>query len=157
MSTHGPSARPTEDDDLARLTEAMMLGAELLRQARRGDVQMVPGLEPIHLEVLGSLYRNGPMALTALAGDTATQLSTISRRVSRLEELGLVVKRPDVKDRRVQVAELTDAGTEAMLRVMRQRRDLVHRVVADWDAADVRLFGALLERLTAQLSLNRLR
>lgn len=53
--------------------------------------------------------------MSELAGFANGSLSRLSHVVKRLEKRGFVVRRPDVEDGRITVAELTDAGYEQVV------------------------------------------
>jgi DNA-binding MarR family transcriptional regulator len=53
--------------------------------------------------------------MSDLAGFANGSLSRLSHVVKRLEKRGFVVRRPDVEDGRITVAELTDAGYEQLV------------------------------------------
>ncbi|MEV6417232.1 MarR family transcriptional regulator [Kribbella sp. NPDC051718] len=53
--------------------------------------------------------------MSELAGFANGSLSRLSHVVKRLEKRGFVVRRPDVEDGRITVAELTDAGWEQVV------------------------------------------
>ncbi len=81
------------------------------------------------------------MAMRALANTLSCDASNVTGLVDRLEERGLVVRRPSAQDRRVKELQLTPAGSRlrsALLRRMsaqshplsrlslRQQRELVN-------------------------------
>jgi DNA-binding MarR family transcriptional regulator len=91
--------------------------ARLLR--RQGDT----GLSPSQLSALTSVDNHGPMTLGALADHERVAPPTVTKVVSKLEELGLVVRRADPSDRRVARVSISDAGA-ALLGEVRQRKDV---------------------------------
>ncbi|WP_245597109.1 MarR family winged helix-turn-helix transcriptional regulator [Jiangella gansuensis] len=81
------------------------------------------------LSALGVLERKGPMPVGELAACERVRPPSMTRTVSALEELGLVVRGPQPADRRVAVVRITEAGL-ARTAADRKRRDawLTHRL-----------------------------
>lgn len=89
--------------------------ANLLRTDTR-KISAGRGLQPIQLEALRYLshcnrYSNTPAAVTDYLGLTK---GTVSQTLGVLEAVGLLEKRPDVKDRRVIHLVLTEAGRQTV-------------------------------------------
>jgi DNA-binding MarR family transcriptional regulator len=72
--------------------------------------------------------------------------STVSRQVAALERAGLIERRVDPEDHRVQVLQLTEAGTRILAQVTDSRRIAFRERLADWPAADLERFAAYLVR-----------
>jgi DNA-binding MarR family transcriptional regulator len=71
------------------------------------------GLEPWEFDVLAALRRQGPpyeLSPGALLRTTLVTSGTMTNRVDRLEEAGLVRRRPDPDDKRGILVTLTPAG-----------------------------------------------
>jgi DNA-binding MarR family transcriptional regulator len=71
------------------------------------------GLEPWEFDVLAALRREGPpyeLSPGALLRTTLVTSGTMTNRVDRLEQAGLVRRRPDPHDRRGVLVTLTAAG-----------------------------------------------
>jgi DNA-binding MarR family transcriptional regulator len=71
------------------------------------------GLEPWEFDVLAALRREGPpyeLSPGALLRTTLVTSGTMTNRVNRLEEAGLVRRRPDPHDKRGVLVTLTTAG-----------------------------------------------
>jgi DNA-binding MarR family transcriptional regulator len=96
------------------------------------------GLEEWGFDVLAALRRTGaPYQLSpgALIRETLVTSATITHRVDRLTERGLVSRAPDPRDGRGVVVSLTAAG-----------RDLVDRALELLVAAEERLLAPLSQR-----------
>ena len=90
------------------------LGGLLRARARRQGLGL--GLQPVHLQVLDYLSRcnrfsNTPAALTAYLQATK---GTVSQSLKLLEGRGLLLRTPDVDDRRVLRLSLTEAGRQVL-------------------------------------------
>ena len=71
------------------------------------------GLEPWEFDVLAALRREGPpyeLSPGALLRTTLVTSGTMTNRVDRLEQAGLVRRRPDPHDKRGVLVTLTEAG-----------------------------------------------
>jgi DNA-binding MarR family transcriptional regulator len=82
-----------------------------------------------------------------LAELAARDYTTVSRQVAKLESLGLVTRRPGLRDRRVREAVITPAGLRMTGALDAAREEIVSLLLADWDKKDVRDLGRLLRRL----------
>jgi len=103
------------------------------------EVYKVHGLTAASFDVLATLRRSGaPYALSpsALIGWTMVTSGTMTNRLDRLEQAGLIERRANPEDGRGSVVALTGAGFE-----------LIDRVVSDHVANQHRLIAALPETL----------
>ncbi|HWD81583.1 MAG TPA: MarR family transcriptional regulator [Kribbella sp.] len=64
------------------------------------------------LSVLHTLHRNGPLRLTALLPTEQLRQPALTSLVAKLEDDGLVQRRPDPSDGRASLLSLTPAGQE---------------------------------------------
>jgi DNA-binding MarR family transcriptional regulator len=86
--------------------------ARHLDRARRAAFA-AHGLETWEFDVLTALRRQGPpyqLSPGALLRATLVTSGTMTNRIDRLAEAGLVVRRPDARDKRGVLVELTQAG-----------------------------------------------
>jgi DNA-binding MarR family transcriptional regulator len=97
--------------------------------------------------LLVRLEEHGELRVSALAESVHADISTVSRHVAALVELGWVEKRRDPDDGRASTLAITDEGLAAVRRNRNQRDAMLAEVVADWDPADVDRLAALLARL----------
>lgn len=79
---------------------------------RRSGVLQEMGLTPGHLKALRSLSGNEAVPMGACAHSIGCDASTATWMVDRLEERGLVERRPSTTDRRVKGVVLTALGAE---------------------------------------------
>jgi DNA-binding MarR family transcriptional regulator len=112
------------------------------------------GLETWEFDVLSALRRVGPpFQLTpgALLRATLVTSGTMTNRIDRLAEAGLVHREPDPRDRRGVLVTLTDAGKS---RVDAALEDLLHSeraLLASLDADQRQSLSTLLRMLLAPL------
>ena len=104
------------------------------------------------MAVLGSLHRHGELTVGELAAHERVQPPSMTRTITCLEELGLVVRRRHDTDGRQVVVALTDAGRETLL-ADRRRRDawLAQRLreLTPHERAVLREAAPILERLSS--------
>jgi DNA-binding MarR family transcriptional regulator len=155
MSLPHAVARPAPacDSSAAEIGPAL---ARLFRVAGRAKAQVAartanPGAISA-LAILAPLAEHGPRRATDLAAAVHSDISTVSRQVAHLVELGLVERRPDPADRRACRLSVTTAGMAAFREHQRTRDSFFDRVTAEWSADDRRTLAVLLDRLTADLS-----
>ena len=119
------------------------------RRARASAGRMHPELSLVSYTLLGHLEESGGCRATDLAAHYALDKSTVSRQVAALEQTGLIERRVDPEDHRVQVLHLTEAGQEILAQVTRSRRAAFRERLADWREEDLIRFAAYLERYNA--------
>ncbi|WP_437050148.1 MarR family winged helix-turn-helix transcriptional regulator [Streptomyces sp. enrichment culture] len=119
------------------------------RRARASAARMHPELSLVSYTLLGHLEERGRGRATDLAAHYALDKSTVSRQVTALERAGLVERRPDPDDRRVQVLHLTDTGRRVLAQVTESRRTAFRERLAGWPEEDLVRFAAYLERYNA--------
>jgi DNA-binding MarR family transcriptional regulator len=119
------------------------------RRARASAGRMHPELSLVSYTLLGHLEERGGCRATDLAAHYALDKSTVSRQVAGLERAGLVERRPDPDDARVQVLDLTEAGRSILAQVTVSRRAAFRERLADWPEEDLLRFAAYLERYNA--------
>ncbi|MEV3971510.1 MarR family winged helix-turn-helix transcriptional regulator [Streptomyces sp. NPDC050698] len=125
------------------------------RRARAAAGRMHPELSLVSYTLLGHLEEVGGCRATDLAAHYALDKSTVSRQVGGLERAGLIERRPDAQDHRVQVLHLTGAGRHILAQVTESRRAAFRERLADWPAEDLDRFAAYLVRYNASLGPGR--
>ncbi|HET6380084.1 MAG TPA: MarR family transcriptional regulator [candidate division Zixibacteria bacterium] len=115
------------------------------------------GISMAHLHLMGLLERNGPMAMSAVAGILGTELPTVTGLVDRMEDRGLVERVRDEGDRRVVLVTLTEAGAALLSELHALRRERLAAALAFLDEGQrarlLAAFGDLrraFERLAAE-------
>ncbi|GGV63378.1 MULTISPECIES: MarR family winged helix-turn-helix transcriptional regulator [Streptomyces] len=119
------------------------------RRARASAGRMHPELSLVSYTLLGHLEESGGCRATDLAQHYVLDKSTISRQVTALERAGLIERRLDPEDHRVQVLQLTDAGRRILAQVTESRRAAFQERLADWPAEDLSRFAGYLTRYNA--------
>lgn len=119
------------------------------RRARAAAGRMHPELSLVSYTLLGHLEEVGGCRATDLATHHALDKSTVSRQVAALERAGLIERRPDTTDHRVQELHLTRAGRHILAQVTESRRAAFRERLADWPAEDLSRFAEYLVRYNA--------
>ncbi|MFD6414940.1 MarR family winged helix-turn-helix transcriptional regulator [Streptomyces sp. NPDC060194] len=116
------------------------------RRARATAARMHPELSLVSFTLLAHLEDRQGCRATDLAAHYTLDKSTVSRQIGALEKLGLVERRVDPGDHRVQVLHPTEAGTAVLARATQLRRQAFHERLAEWEPADLARFAAYLLR-----------
>ncbi|MEU1480310.1 MarR family winged helix-turn-helix transcriptional regulator [Streptomyces sp. NPDC005760] len=119
------------------------------RRARASAGRLHPELSLVSYTLLGHLEERDGCRATDLAAHYALDKSTVSRQVAALERAGLIERRQDPEDHRVQVLHLTEAGRRILGRVTVSRRAAVGERLADWPQEDLERFAGYLVRYNA--------
>jgi DNA-binding MarR family transcriptional regulator len=107
-------------DDVARLRVA------LGRIARRLDRMVSPdGLTHSQLSVLGTVSRRGPLGIGELAEIEGLNPTMLSRVVGKLDEIGLISRRPDPDDGRAAKVHITPVGQEMHEALVNRRTEIL--------------------------------
>jgi DNA-binding MarR family transcriptional regulator len=94
-------------------------------------------LEGVLFPLLVSVERIGPIGLVELADRTGRDYTTVSRQVSKLEELGLVKREENTVDRRVRKVAITPLGKAMTNRIDKARERFARAIFDSWEPADV--------------------
>ena len=117
--------------------------AALIEEA---GVDLERALFPLMLRV----DKFGPVGVVELAELCGRDYTTVSRQVSRLEEVGLVMRVADAKDKRVRAVALTVSGRSMTRALDEARQKLYERLLKNWSDADIKTFSRLLRRAADQ-------
>jgi DNA-binding MarR family transcriptional regulator len=112
------------------------------------------GLETWEFDVLSALRRGGPpFQLTpgALLRATLVTSGTMTNRIDRLTEAGLVRREPDPRDRRGVLVTLTQDGQERVDAALEDLLRNERKLLASLDAHQRELLSGLLRTLLAPL------
>ena len=112
-------------------------------------------LERALFPLIVGIERLGPIGVVDLAAKAGRDYTTVSRQVARLEELGLVERRPSAADRRVREAVITERGKAATDAVDAARERLALEMFRDWSERDfddlVRLLRMLADGMSREI------
>ena len=136
--------------------DRLMAGvARIVRTGRqvssRAAVQLHGDLPSFGWALLLPLEREGDLRCSALAASAGIDVSVASRQLAALERSGYVRRRPDPRDGRAALLQLTDRGADALATSRALRSEWALSALADWDEDDARRLADLLERLAADI------
>jgi DNA-binding MarR family transcriptional regulator len=104
-------------------------------------------LERALFPLLVLVERLGPIGVVDLAGRVGRDYTTVSRQVARLEELGLVTRRPSPTDKRIREALITPTGKEATDALDAAREEMAVVMFEDWERKDFDDLARLMRKL----------
>jgi DNA-binding MarR family transcriptional regulator len=127
----------------------------LLRRAHASSTAVAarvhPDLDAAAYPLLVRVGNTPGIRSSELADHVGVGRATISRQVRRLEDLGLISRRPDPDDSRGQQLELTAEGSRRLAEAQDARRAWLRAAMSSWDADDVATLATSLERLNQTL------
>lgn len=118
---------------------------EMVRQA---GISLDRALFPL----LVMIERLGPIGIVDLADRVGRDYTTVSRQVSKLEELALAQRRESPTDRRVREATITGQGKAMTDKVDAARETMAQRIFSDWEQDEVRDLVRLMRRFAASVT-----
>jgi DNA-binding MarR family transcriptional regulator len=133
-----------------RLNEA----AERVMREHMNPLFAGAGLQAGEFDVLATLRRSGaPFTLSPTRLYEAAMISSggMTDRLDRLERAGLVIRRPDPKDRRGKLIVLTDPGKRLIDEALSRHVANEERLLLSLTEAEQQTLDALLKKLIAGL------
>jgi DNA-binding MarR family transcriptional regulator len=133
-----------------RLNEA----AERVMREHMNPMFAKAGLQAGEFDVLATLRRSGaPYTLSPTQLYEAAMISSggMTDRLDRLERAGLVVRRPDPRDRRGKLIALTDSGKRLIDEAISRHVANEERLLLSLTQAEQETLDALLKKLIAGL------
>jgi DNA-binding MarR family transcriptional regulator len=145
--------RPDVDAQPLQVLSRVSRLARHLDRARRAAFAD-HGLEPWEFDVLAALRRQGPpyeLSPGALLRTTLVTSGTMTNRVDRLQEAGLVRRRPDPEDKRGVLVALTDTGQTRVDAALASLLEAEQALLAPLPGASREALADLLRLLLAPL------
>jgi MarR family transcriptional regulator, transcriptional regulator for hemolysin len=102
--------------------------------------------------VLSALSDEGVISQSALGGHVHLEGATITHHIDRLEQLGLVSRRSDPKDRRVRNLELTPAGAQLHATLLSAMREFERTLLDGLSERQLAELRTTLNRISENLS-----
>ena len=131
--------------------------ARIVRWAGRSDVRgrllgaAGRGLSGVDVNLLRTVVASGPLRISELAEWQGVDKSTMTPQVRRLEERGLLERRPDPHDRRGVLVRATPRGRRVRSRMDEAGAVVFDEILGGWSAADRAALADLLDRLVREL------
>lgn len=124
----------------------------LLQLARELRREKIAGVSPHQVGLLVSIKYAPGVTVGELATEERVSTAAMSKRVSRLERDGLVVRTQSATDRRCVGLTLTDEGQRTLRRVRSRRTAWLASRLGTLSRADLAAVGAAVEPLTRLLA-----
>jgi DNA-binding MarR family transcriptional regulator len=144
--------RESPDHTFERTADRLHSAAiHLLRLVREEDV--ASGVSAARLSALSVVVFAGPVTLGQLAAAEQVRPPTISGIVNGLDSEGLIRRRPDQQDRRVQWVHATAKGRRVLARARRRRIEALAsrlRTLSAGDLDTLEQAAELIERAVAR-------
>lgn len=134
-----------QDLDDAELAARLRLA--LGRLQRRLRAQAPGGLTHSQVSALASVEELEPVRLSELAAVEGVSMPTLSRLVAGLENLHLLVRKPDPDDGRASQLHITDTGRQQLERLRTERSALLTELLATLDPAQRAALESALDAL----------
>ena len=155
-STAGPSPAATASTaaraPLNRVEQELRV---VLRRAAAAQSELArrihPDLDASAYPLLAIISAEPGVHATELARRFGIGRATISRQLSRLDELGLIHRAVDPEDNRGQLLTATESGHAHVEAARTARLDYLGKVFADWPDDDVSALADLLARYSASV------
>jgi DNA-binding MarR family transcriptional regulator len=146
---------PTAEDRLA--ADLLGLFAHVTKGAQSEVLEVAAGLE-LSMSQLRALHvlddTDRPLALHELAGRMGLSVAATGRAVDVLVRSGLLSRREDEADRRVKRIAITEAGRDAVNRLVTARREGLARFVATLSEEERDALSAALAPILARPELQ---
>lgn len=112
------------------------------------------GLDHSHVPAL-FVVSHEPHRVSALAEAVHSDVSTVSRQVTHLTQLGLVEKIGDPADGRAQMVTLTAEGRRVIDQLVARRGEWFAHLLKDWSEEDAEAFLHHLDRFSGDVAAFR--
>jgi MarR family 2-MHQ and catechol resistance regulon transcriptional repressor len=105
------------------------------------------GLTLTEFGVLEALLHKGPLSIGEIGDRVLLASSSMTYVIDKLEDRGLLRRRPSEEDRREKLAELTSAGRAKIEAAFPEHAALIDELMADLSLEDRREAASLLRRV----------
>jgi DNA-binding MarR family transcriptional regulator len=136
--------------DLRQLREALLdLTGVLNRPQPDAALIALAGvdLERALFPLLARVERRGPLGISELAELCGRDYTTVSRQITKLERIGLVVRQVNGQDARIKEAVITKKGRVMTRALDGAREKIITALLAEWDKDEVAELARLLRKL----------
>ena len=142
--------RSVPSSPTAVLGDYLIRVVKLLHLVRQQAPRRHPQVDPMAYPLLFNL-KAAPLRVSALAEVVHSDVSTVSRQVSTLVDLGFVARGPDPDDGRAQALSLTDEGSRLLTAIRDDRDRWLQGLLADWSDDEVSSFTTHLRHFASDL------
>ena len=151
MSTPEPRQTAFEDSvsEVERQFSLMLAAAR--RTFKESACAVHPSLQPLGFTVMMTLYQGTECQQGTVAEALQVDKALLSRTVSQLEALGLVVRRSDPSDGRAQLLDLTPEGRVRFEAAHMDKRSRLRGRLESWHPDEVARLAELLNKLNERV------
>lgn len=151
------SRHSTLDEDVTTIRDAM---GDLARRMNHPKLQArLKALAGVDIDKVGEIVLNvvercgeTELRLSDLADRLGVELSSVSRKVQKLEDAGLLTRTTDPVDGRASRLRLTPDGHEILSKITLARWSLVKDALAQWSDEDRHTFTELFSRFATDIT-----
>ena len=141
-----------DDETMRGLEHEMGVLVRRIRRLIAERARMVhPDLSPVAYSMLLALNDSGPRRASDLVDLFSIDKGAVSRQVGSLLELGLIVRSPDLEDRRAAILAITEEGSRRLASVAALRRREVGERLSGWSEEDLQRFVGMMARYNGAL------
>ncbi len=152
MSTTGTD-RPGDDTRRRAVRDLEEAFAQLMGEFRRVWAQAAaaasPGMLPGTYKTLGAVARLGPVTLSTLAEKLIADKGLLSRQVTELEAVDMIVRSADPDDGRVRLIEITPHGRERLTAAREPYQRMLLTALGDWPLSSIDRLTSLIHALAS--------
>jgi DNA-binding MarR family transcriptional regulator len=138
----------TPGDEIAEALGVLFLRGTRARLYARLTTGLDGALDEATYPVISGVARLGQRSAAQLAAAIGLDRSVVSRHATRLEQAGLIERRPDPSDQRVALLSLTARGQEAVQQMRQRLAGAFDDYLAAWPPGEAERFAAALRRFT---------
>jgi DNA-binding MarR family transcriptional regulator len=155
----GDLCAASSTDTIVQIQESLQIMSQSMNQVRAHEHLLKAAgvrIDKAGIALLFKLLRHGdsPLRVTDLAELLGVDSPTVTRKVQQLEKLGFVTREADAEDGRASRIHLTQAGRDALERVLEAHRELLARLFGTWSAQDLDTFSSMLKRFSETLRIE---
>jgi len=151
-----PGGELASDTETGGIAAALLTVSRAVNRAKFHDAlckQAGVDLDRSGSAVLYSLYsQGGDVRLTELAERLGTDSPAVTRKAQQLERAGLLCRTADPEDARAVRLSLTQAGQDAIERLLIARQEWLSAVLEGWPDSDRSEFARLLQQFAQTVS-----
>ena len=144
----------SQPDPLKTLHEALLQIVSVLNRPQGDNVILTRAgvsLDTALFPLLVRVSMQPGLTIGALADQVARDYSTVSRQITRLQDLGLVHSEPSETDRRQRALSVTATGKNALKKIDRARNSVMSEALDGWSAAEIAELARMTTRLAAAM------
>jgi DNA-binding MarR family transcriptional regulator len=147
---------PGLDEDVSAIRDAVMeMGRRMSHPEARARLAAMAGIEmdKVGEVILTVLHQCGTeVRLSDVAHRLGVELSSVSRKVQKMEEAGLLDRNENPADKRSSQIFLTDHGKEVLEKIQQARWQMIKQALSQWSDADRHQFTDLLTRFLRDIA-----